>query len=65
MFQFAAYPLVLKGKGDSSGLASRIVSPKIDMQWEYQKQIYKTATQMEGYNLLFTTLSHYIESIVT
>lgn len=54
-----------KGRGISSGLVSRIVSPKIDMQWEYQKWIHKTTTQVEVYNLLFTTLSHYIDSAVT
>lgn len=54
-----------KGRGVSSGLAGWTVSPKIDMQWEYQKWIYKTIAQVEGYSLLFTTLSQYIDSAVT
>lgn len=54
-----------KGRGVSSGLASRIVSPKIDVQQKYQKWICKTTTQVEGYNLLLTTLSQYIDSAVT
>lgn len=54
-----------KGRGVSSGLPSRIVSPKIDVQRKYQKWICKTTTQVEGYNLLFTTLSQCIDSAVT
>lgn len=66
VFQFAAYPLVLERMGGVPlGLASWIVSPKTDMQQEYQKLIYKTITQVEGSNLLFTTLNHYIDSAVT
>lgn len=48
-----------------SSCFSKLNSLTIDMQQEYQNLIYKTFTQVEGYNLLFTTLSHYIDSAVT
>lgn len=63
MFQFAAYPLVLGRKEVSSWFSK--LSLKTDKHQEHQKWIHETATQVEGYNLFFMALSHYIGSAVT
>lgn len=60
VFQFAAYPLGLGGKGPSG--FSKFISLTRDMHQDQHKWIYKTTIQVEGYSLLPTALSHYISS---